>query len=114
MRQAGVIAAAGIVAVTEGAERLVDDHRRARWLGERLTGLPGFEVNLAELQTNMVFATVADAPGLVAALEREGVRAGSVAPDRIRFVTHHQISDGEIEMAADVVTRVLEGRTTTV
>ena len=114
MRQAGVIAAAGIVAVTEGVERLVDDHRRARRLGERLTGLPGFEVNLAELQTNMVFATVADAPGLVAALEREGVRAGSVAPDRIRFVTHHQIGDGEIEMAADAVTRVLEGRTTTV
>jgi len=96
MRQAGVIAAAGLVALREGPPRLAADHRRARRLGEGLAGIPGFEVDLATVQTNMVYARVADAPALASGLAERGVLVNATGPDRLRFVTHHQIGDQDI------------------
>ena len=101
MRQAGVVAAAGIVGVTEMSERLHDDHARARRLAEGLAGLPGVTVDLSSVQTNMVYLHIAYAPAFAAALESRGVRVGALGPQTVRLVTHYEIGD-------DDVTRVLE------
>lgn len=100
MRQAGVVAAAGIVGVTEMAGRLAEDHARARALAEGLAELPGLRVDLASVQTNMVYLHVEDAPAFAAALETHGVWVGALGPQTVRLVTHYEITD-------DDVTRVL-------
>ena len=100
MRQAGVVAAAGIVGVTEMSERLHDDHARARRLAEGLAALPGVGVDLASVQTNMVYLHVADGPAFAAALGSHGVRVGALGPQTVRLVTHYEVTD-------DDVTRVL-------
>ena len=101
MRQAGVVAAAGIIGVTEMSERLREDHARARRLAEGLAGLPGVTVDLSSVQTNMVYLHIAYAPAFAAALESRGVRVGALGPQTVRLVTHYEIGD-------DDVTRVLE------
>ncbi len=58
MRQAGIIAAAGKLALTENIDRLADDHHNARYLAEQLNNVNGFSVNLDHIQTNMAFAKV--------------------------------------------------------
>jgi threonine aldolase len=99
MRQAGVLAAAGILALTEMVERLADDHANARRLAEGLAGLPGFRVNLAVVQTNMVFFELAEdmvghfAPFMAA----QGVIIGD-GPGSIRAVTHYGIEAEDIEV----------------
>lgn len=100
MRQAGVVAAAGIIGVTEMSERLGEDHARARRLAEGLAGLPDVGVDLSSVQTNMVYLHVANAPAFAAALEAHGVRVGALGPQTVRLVTHYEITD-------DDVTRVL-------
>jgi threonine aldolase len=106
MRQAGVLAAAGLVAVTTMVDRLADDHRRARTLAERLQGLEGVTVDLATVQTNMVYLGVADAIAFVARLERAGVRANDMGAGAVRLVTHADVGDDDLAYAAEVVRRV--------
>jgi threonine aldolase len=106
MRQAGVVAAAGIVAINQGTELLADDHRRARNLGEGLAQIPGLHVDLSTVQTNMVFVTVNQASDMSNALYREGVLVGITADNCMRFVTHHQISDDDISTTIRVAEKV--------
>ena len=108
MRQAGVLAAAGIVAVEIMAERLVEDHARARVLAQGLSQLPGVSVELASVQTNMVYATVADGPAFAAALAEQGVLANALGPRSVRFVTHADLHDGDVEEALARSQRALE------
>jgi threonine aldolase len=103
MRQAGVIAAGGLYALREGPKRLATDHVRARRLALGLVEA-GFEIDLETVQTNMVYATVPNARERVQAWARKGVRVGMVYADRVRFVTHFQIDDDDIEHALAVVT----------
>ncbi len=112
MRQAGVLAAAGIVAVSEMVARLAEDHARARALAEGLAAMSGVTVNLETVQTNMVYLQVADAPALVARLEDEGVRCNALGPRTIRLVTHHHIGDEDVEAALAAFERVLERQST--
>lgn len=111
LRQAGVLAAAGIVALSTMVDRLADDHANARRLAEGLAAMPGLEVDLGTVQTNMVFVDVAapglEAPGLVARLEALGVRAGAVGSRRVRFVTHKDVDAAGIEAALGAVGEVL-------
>jgi threonine aldolase len=99
MRQAGVIAAAGLIAL-EQVERLADDHRRARLLAEAVAERwPEGGLDPATVPTNCVLFRHDDTSALIAHLEREGVRAGSIAPHIVRLMTHLDIDDDDIERA---------------
>ena len=111
MRQAGIIAAGGLYALEHNVERLADDHRRARRLAEALAALPGLDVDLETVQTNMVFAgtrgTGMPAAELVERLAAEGVLCLDEAPWTIRFVTHLDVDDEGIEVAVAGVAKAL-------
>ena len=101
MRQAGIIAAAGLHALDHHVERLADDHARARRLAEGLAALPGVELDPASVETNIVIFAVDDAPAFCAALEREGVLVGAVDARRVRAVTHLDVGDEGIDRALE-------------
>ena len=100
MRQAGVLAAAGIVALEAMVERLADDHRRAARLAEAVAGRwPGAGPESAGVGTNIVVFGHDRPPALLAHLAASGVRAGTIAPGVVRLVTHHDVDDSGIERA---------------
>lgn len=103
MRQAGILAAAGLYALDHHVERLADDHRRAQELASLLAPLPGLETDPGQVESNMVFVQVTaagqDAAGAVAALEAEGVRMVAVGERTLRAVTHLDVDDAGLEAA---------------
>jgi threonine aldolase len=110
MRQVGIMAAGGLYALKHNVPRLADDHRRARRLAELLAAMPGLRVDRARVQTNMVLADTTSS-GLTAGevcllLEERGVLADP-NPYGIRFVTHLDIGDDDVERAAAVVGSVM-------
>ncbi len=109
MRQAGVIAAAGLVALHTMVERLADDHRRARLLADAVAERwPDARESVEEVRTNIVTFTHADADAALAHLAAHGVRAGTIAPGVIRLVTHHDVDDAGVEQARSAIaTRAL-------
>ncbi len=104
MRQAGVIAAAGIVAVTEMVDRLVEDHGNARRLAELLAEIDGLAVEPQRVVTNIVYIDVSreglSAAELAARLDKEGVRLLALGPLRLRAVTTYQVTPEDIDYAA--------------
>jgi len=111
MRQAGVLAAAGLVALTEMVERLADDHANARLLAEGLAALPGIVLDLDLVQTNIVIFAVQpglDAAVFVDALKREGVWIIDMGRGRLRAVTHYGISEDDCRRALDACRRALQ------
>ncbi len=111
MRQAGILAAAGIIALEKMTKRLADDHANARKLAEGLAALPGFVLDLANVQTNIVFAQMKGA-GLSAADLCERVRSKGIVimprmEDSIRFVTHCQVTSEDIDYVLESVQQVL-------
>ncbi len=108
MRQAGVLAAAGMVALETMTERLVEDHVRARALAERLVKLDGVSVDLRAVQTNMVYLSVADAPALARAMAARGVLGNALDAHSIRLVTHYEVGDEDIEHALAVIASAVE------
>ncbi len=109
MRQAGVIAAAGMVALEQMIDRLADDHRVARSLAEALAGVPGLGIDVARVQTNMVRVDLHDreARPLAAALNARGVRVSTPGPRRLRLVTHRHVTPGDIPVVVDAFRLVL-------
>ena len=111
MRQSGVLAAAGIIALTRMVDRLAEDHANARRLAEGLAGLAGLEVDLEAVQTNMVAFDLrgADqsAAAFMARLRELGVLANVMGPRRLRLVTHKEISRGDIDQALGRIARAL-------
>lgn len=107
MRQAGILAAAGLVALDTLVPRLAEDHANARLLGEALAR--GRGVRVAPVETNIVVATLEKrtAPDVVAALRGEGVLAIAMDARTVRLVTHRDVSRAECERAAALVERVL-------
>lgn len=113
MRQAGVIAAAGIVALETMVDRLHEDHAQARRLAEQLADLPGIQLYLDTVQTNIVVFELTDQrlspEAFVAALAAEGLRISSFGGRRLRLVAHHGIEPGEYDEAARIFRSVLTG-----
>jgi threonine aldolase len=107
MRQAGVIAAAGLWALEHMVERLAEDHANARVLAEGIADAHPDVVDLDQVQTNFVYLERVDAPGTVAALRAEGVLAGAMDARTVRMATHGDVTRAEVERAADVVRKVL-------
>lgn len=99
MRQAGIIAAAGIFALENNIERLNSDHNRARRLAEAISQMPEFSVNIKQVQTNMVYVTCkdGDSDGLVSRLSNHGVDILAIDETSVRAVTHLHITDDDIE-----------------
>jgi threonine aldolase len=113
MRQAGVLAAAGVVALETMVDRLAEDHLRARKLAQGLGALPGIVLDPGSPFTNMVFCGLAedvplDASAFGAALARRGVRVGVVAQRRFRLVMHCWIGDQDVSRAVEAFSEVLQ------
>jgi threonine aldolase len=108
MRQAGVVAAAGIVALDEMIDRLSDDHALARRLANGLAGIP--EISLAApVRTNIVLFRVAgaDPTSFIEAAARMGVALGSFGHGRIRAVTHADVGPADIDRAVELLSSLL-------
>jgi threonine aldolase len=105
MRQAGIIAAAGIVALERMVDRLADDHVNARRLAEGLAALPELSVDLATVQTNIVIVRVergaAAAAELVTGCAARKVKVHAMGPGAIRCVTHKDVDGDDIARALD-------------
>ncbi|MGI8603500.1 MAG: low-specificity L-threonine aldolase [Verrucomicrobiales bacterium] len=116
MRQAGIIAAAGIVALEQMVARLKEDHANARHLGEGLASLPELELDLATVQSDIVIFKPCDErwtpPSLVRSLAERGLLVGENGRGYIRAVTHYGVDAGDIEEALEIVRTTLnEGKT---
>jgi threonine aldolase len=105
MRQAGVIAAAGLYALDHHVDRLADDHLNARRLAEGLAAIDAITIDPATVETNIVAFEVADAPAFCAALEADGVLMGALAAGRVRAVTHLDVDAAGIEQALQAAAR---------
>jgi threonine aldolase len=111
MRQAGIIAAAGLVALEEMVERLAEDHANARLLAEGLARLPGIRLDPGQAPTNIVIFELHH-PTLTSVqfqdeLRRRGVGILAIGGPRLRAVTHYGVGRGEVEEAVEVVGRVV-------
>jgi len=119
MRQAGIIAAAGIVALETMVERLAEDHANARALAEGLAKLPGLAIDLASVQTNIVIfqvergtqaASAAATTELVAGCVARKVKIHAIGPDSIRCVTHKDIDAEDISRTLDAFAEITRKR----
>jgi threonine aldolase len=113
MRQAGVLAAAGIVALTEMVERLSDDHANAAELASGLGAVEGIFVEPVTIRTNMVFIglkpdSTLDASQLASRLREEGILVGVVGSRRIRMVTHNDVPPEAVRKTLQAFSRVFE------
>jgi len=120
MRQIGVLAAAGIVALTEMPARLADDHARAKRLAAGLAELPAVEIDPARVYTNiLVFrlrpalvpgdASAAPSARLVEGLRARGVLCGAFGATDVRMVTHYEIGDADVTATLRAAREVLAG-----
>jgi threonine aldolase len=112
MRQAGVIAAAGIVALERMVDRLAEDHAHARVLAEGVARLPRVRVDLASVQTNIVIFHVDRPQGvdeMVAGCAARKVKVHAVSPTSIRCVTHKDVDADDITRALHALNEITKG-----
>ncbi len=111
MRQAGVLAAAGILALEQGPSRLHEDHANAQHLAQAVATCRSVAIDLATVQTNIVRFDVKglDAVHVVAELKAQGVLCSSLGRKSIRLVTHRDVSRAQCETAAATLVRALHG-----
>jgi threonine aldolase len=113
MRQAGIIAAAGIYALEHHVDRLAEDHQHAKLLAERLCEARGLRLNPADVETNILYFTLdldqarLDAYQLMQAMREQGVLGLALNPTTMRLVVHLEISREQVEEAARVVCNIL-------
>jgi threonine aldolase len=111
MRQAGVLAAAGLIALEDGPARLAEDHANARLLAEALKNTEGVAIDLETVETNIVIFRLTAGSGaaeLAARLKARDVLAGAFGPDAIRLVTHRDVSREQCIDAAKALTEEIE------
>ncbi len=112
MRQAGVIAAAGIIAIEKMVDRLKDDHSNAQMLSKGLMSIEGISIDPSQVQTNIVAYDVSglgiDGGAWIAKLNESGVKAGALEGSRVRMVTHRGIESDDIEYALGVMKTTAE------
>jgi len=114
MRQAGIIAAAGLYALDHNLARLTEDHANARLIAEGLMGVRGVDLDLATVQTNIViFRTKEGAPDaatVVARAKEQGVLVGAFAARTVRAATHLDVIRDQAKRASEVLAAVVAGR----
>jgi threonine aldolase len=113
MRQAGVLAAAGLIALQKGPKRLHEDHSNARLLAEALSNMDGVDIDLDAVETNIVVFRLTEgrsAAGLVKRLKERGVLMSAVGKDTIRLVTHLDVDRGACVTAAEIFGEEIEAR----
>lgn len=107
MRQAGILAAAGIYALDHHVERLADDHRNARKLAAGIAGIDGLAADPALVETNLIFFDVVssgvNADALAQALARRGILVGAENDKTIRVITHLDVSGQDVDTALDAM-----------
>ncbi len=112
MRQAGILAAAGLIALEESPARLGEDHDNARFLAEQLASIPGIAIDSARVQTNIVIFDVAglglSAKEFSVALKAGGVLANGIDATHMRLVTHSNVSRQQCQKAAEVLANVAQ------
>jgi threonine aldolase len=108
LRQAGIIAAAGLYALDHHVDRLAEDHENARALAEGLADISGIELDPTQVETNIVVFGYREPAALCAALEREGVLMGAVGPRTVRAVTHLDVDRTNIDTALAAVRRAID------
>jgi threonine aldolase len=110
MRQAGVLAAAGLISITEMTQRLYDDHYNARQLAERLALVKGFHLDMDTVQTNIVRVdldeTTHDAATWVAMLKKESVLLNAMGARILRFVTHNDVDRNDVDAAIGIIAKL--------
>jgi len=107
MRQAGVLAAAGLIALEKMPARLHEDHANARLIAEAVAKCAGASVDLAGVHTNIVIFSVADAAKVVAGLKAKGILASAIGATQVRVVTHFDVSREDCEVCAGVLGEML-------
>jgi len=112
MRQAGVLAAAGIVALNEMVDRLADDHTNARKLAEGLANMEGVDIDPDGIRTNIVYFEITRENLTAFELERrlneKGIKILAFGPRRLRAVTHYHISSEDIDIALGGFSKILK------
>lgn len=111
MRQAGILAAAGIVALNTMIDRLSEDHENARLLAEGLKDIEGIKINMETVQSNILMVDIStpkyNSIDLVNKLKEKGVLASDINSSKIRFVTHKYISKSDIDYAVNAFKEIL-------
>lgn len=112
MRQAGVLAAAGLVALEKTPPLLARDHQNAKALAEGLAGIPGISIDPGQVETNIlvfdVSGTGLDATEISAQLKERGVLASAISPQAMRMVTHYDVSEAGIERAVAAMDQIVQ------
>jgi threonine aldolase len=113
MRQAGIIAAAGIVALEEMTDRLAEDHANARRLAEGIAQIPGLAIDQTRVRTNILYLDLVDRrfseEGFKLRLAEKGVLLSHTAPARFRMLTHYGIGSDDIDAALQALRTVMKG-----
>lgn len=111
MRQAGVLAAAGVLALEESPKLLAADHANAKWMAEQLASMPGIKIDPAAVVTNIVIFDVTGtgktSSELTALFQDRGVLINGIDAGRMRIVTHFDVNRAACEKAAEVMRHVL-------
>jgi threonine aldolase len=112
MRQAGILAAAGIVALNEMVDRLAQDHANAKQLAVGLAEIPGLSVEPDQIHTNIVYFEVnregMTPQAFVQQMDAAGVRMLPLGPQKVRAVTHYHITSEDIDQALSVISKVMK------
>jgi threonine aldolase len=110
MRQAGVLAAAGLLALEESPARLFEDHENARYLAQRLAEMPGVRIDPGQVRTNIVIFDISglgvSTQDFSAELKARGVLADGIDQTRMRMVTHVDVDRAACERAAGIVAAI--------
>ena len=110
MRQAGILAAAGLIALEQGPQKLKADHANARFLAQGLAQIPGIKIDPDKVQTNILICEInetgMDATELSRKLAERNVMANGVTPQLIRFVTHLDVSREQCDQALEAVASI--------
>jgi threonine aldolase len=111
MRQAGILAAAGLIALEQGPVKLASDHANAKFLAQALSKIPGFKIDPAKVRTNIVIcditATGMNSGEISCTLAGHNVLANGVGPEQIRFVTHLDVPREQCARALEIVASVI-------
>jgi threonine aldolase len=113
MRQAGVLAAAGLIALETGTKRLHEDHANAKFMAEELAKIPGVKLDPAKVQTNIIVfdigGTGMDSASITRKLGERGVLGAGISPQAMRFVTHTDVSRDDCAAAVAAMHEVCVG-----